>query len=110
MQVRTSTVFCAVTGYQDQVVQCHQAANDADSQAEHGLDEAAAQMAVIGGLPGVYIVCIILGIYGNRHVVPVCVICVQLLQLGHDIFGKFIQIAVNENGTAVHRAITAQGL
>ena len=79
-------------------------------KAEHGLHEAAAQMAVIGGLPGVYIVCIILGIYGNRHVVPVCVICVQLLQLGHDIFGKFIQIAVNENGTAVHRAVTAQGL
>jgi len=110
MQVRTSTVFCAVTGYQDQVVQCHQAANDADSQAEHGLDEAAAQMAVIGGLPGVYIVCIVLGIYSNCHVIPVCIICVQLLKLGHDIFGQFIQIAVNENGTAVHRAVTAQGL
>ena len=50
VEIRTGTVFSAVAGYQDQVVQGDQAADDTEGKTEHGFHETAAQMAVIGGI------------------------------------------------------------
>ena len=74
VEIRTGTVFGAVAGYQDQVVQGDQAADDTEGKTEHSFHETAAQMAVIGCLPGVGVICIVMGIYGNRHVIAVRVI------------------------------------
>ena len=47
-------------------------------------------MAVIGRLSGVDVIGIVMGVYGNRHMIAVSIVYIQLLQLGYDVFGQLV--------------------